>query len=375
MVKSHIIKQLKECLVSDSIPSNKKIKKSSFKQEGKFPIVDQSENFIAGFTDDENKVFGAKPVIIFGDHTKRLKYIDFDFCVGADGTKVLIPNTDLLIPKFLYYQLKFIPITDAGYSRHYKFLQNKKIIIPSKKFQQEIINHFDKLQEINQSINKKKQFIQEYIKSVYSELFGDPIQNEKKFPIKKIENVAKVDMGGTPSTKIRKYYQNGTIFWMKSGDIKGDYITEVPNKITEEGLKNSNAKLYTVGDVVIALNGQGKTRGTTSILAVLTSSNQSVASISPNDELTSEYLHYNLKYRYQEIRNITGDKERSGLNLSIIRSMKIIVPPIQLQKKFSKIIKEINNINTTQIKQKEELLELQNSFTNKYFSESIEMNV
>jgi type I restriction enzyme S subunit len=104
--------------------------------------------------------------------------------------------------------------------------------------------------------------------------------------------------------------------------------------------------MYKTGDVVIALNGQGKTRATTGILKVDTSSNQSVANISPSKELTSEYLHFNLKYRYGQLRSLTGDKSRSGLNLKLLRNLDIICPPIDIQKIFSSIVSRIyeNNI-------------------------------
>jgi len=101
--------------------------------------------------------------------------------------------------------------------------------------------------------------------------------------------------------------------------------------------------LYSIGDVVIALNGQGKTRATTGILRVETTSNQSVASISPKpDDLLSEYLHFDLKFRYQELRDMTGDKQRSGLNLTLLRGLNIPLPPIELQQEFSVFVKQVD---------------------------------
>jgi restriction endonuclease S subunit len=175
-------------------------------------------------------------------------------------------------------------------------------------------------------------------------------------------------MGGTPSTTINEYWENGTIPWMKSGDIKGDFINFVPNKITELGFKKSNTTVYPKGTVVIALNGQGKTRGTTAILNMETTSNQSVVGIIiDNKKILSEYLHYNLKLRYNELRKLTGDDERSGLNLSILRSLRISLPPLSLQQKFAKVVKQIENMKENVKKTKQSSDELFNSLTQKAF--------
>lgn len=114
-------------------------------------------------------------------------------------------------------------------------------------------------------------------------------------------------------------------------------------------MENSNTKLYDVGDVVIALNGQGKTRATTGILKIETTSNQSVASISPNGNvLLPEYLHFDLKYRYQELRDLTGDKQRSGLNLKLLKKLKIPLPPLELQQQFHDFVNQVENMRKKQ---------------------------
>ena len=121
-----------------------KIKKSSFLKVGKFPIIDQSENFIAGYWNKKTDVFKVKnPVIVFGDHTCCFKYIDFDFVLGADGIKVIQPNKQFL-PKFLYYLLLNTKIENLGYSRHFKTLKIKKIPFPPLEIQKEIVEQIEK---------------------------------------------------------------------------------------------------------------------------------------------------------------------------------------------------------------------------------------
>ena len=133
-----------ECLNNEGIRF-KKLKKKQIRPSGKYPVVDQGEKFITGFVDDENDLFvGPLPVIVFGDHTRRLKYLDFRFAVGADGTKLLHPFKALL-PKFFYYYLKSLNLTSQGYSRHYRFLKAIDVPIPSENEQRRIVAKLEKL--------------------------------------------------------------------------------------------------------------------------------------------------------------------------------------------------------------------------------------
>jgi type I restriction enzyme S subunit len=198
-------------------------------------------------------------------------------------------------------------------------------------------------------------------------MFGEPGETTNKYPSKKTGDFAKLSMGGTPNTKHPEYY-GGDINWMKSGDIKENYVCRVPTKITQLGLESSNAKIYPKNSVVIALNGQGKTRGSTAILKINTSSNQSVACIEPDlNVVTSEYLHFNLKMRYKEIRNITGDNDRSGLNLTILRNFSVPLPPLPLQQKFARVVEKIESMRQSQNQSKQQIEDLFSALMQKAF--------
>lgn len=117
--------------------STKKVLSQDYKSQGKIPIIDQSTNFIAGFTDDLNSIVEAKlPRIIFGDHTRILKLINFDFARGADGTQVLLSNNESVPQHLLYHSLLKIDLSNYGYARHFKFLKATKILIPNKDISQ-----------------------------------------------------------------------------------------------------------------------------------------------------------------------------------------------------------------------------------------------
>lgn len=133
-----------KCLESKGIKF-KKLKKKEIKSKGKYPAIDQGEKFIAGYVDDESDVYaGILPLIVFGDHTRRIKYIDFEFAVGADGTKLLHPF-EYLHPKFFYYYLNALNLESQGYSRHYRFLKEIAVPIPSLNEQHRIVAKLEKL--------------------------------------------------------------------------------------------------------------------------------------------------------------------------------------------------------------------------------------
>ena len=160
---------------------------------------------------------------------------------------------------------------------------------------------------------------------------------------KKIGEVCRLMTGGTPSRTEPKYF-GGSIKWLVSGDIHQSEIFDCEGRITEEGMRNSNAKMLPGNAVMIALNGQGKTRGTVAILRTSATCNQSLVGIFPNEpkKLIPEFLYANLHGRYQEIRQITGDSgnDRRGLNMNLIESIKIPIPPLPEQQRIVGILDE-----------------------------------
>lgn len=137
--------------------------------------------------------------------------------------------------------------------------------------------------------------------------------------------------GGTPSTHVSEYW-GGRIRWMSSGELNLRTVHEVEGRITEEGLRNSSARMLPANCVLIGLAGQGKTRGTVAVNTVSLCTNQSIAAIFPNDQFSFRYLYYNLDSRYHELRELsTGDGGRGGLNLTIIRKIALPFPCVDEQ--------------------------------------------
>ncbi|MBI4024010.1 MAG: restriction endonuclease subunit S [Verrucomicrobia bacterium] len=155
----------------------RQIPASHYKATGKFPIIDQGQEVVAGYTDDENKIFDlAHPLIIFGDHTRAMKFVDFPFALGADGTKPLIasPGFD---PLYLFFALCFLEIPSRGYNRHFKFLAESLIPKPATEEEQQKIARI--LQTVDRKIEaheSKKRSLQDLFKTMLHKLMTAQIR-------------------------------------------------------------------------------------------------------------------------------------------------------------------------------------------------------
>ena len=122
--------------VCNVITSPLKLQSSDYLPSGKYPIVDQSQSLICGWTNDSIGVINNTPLIIFGDHTCALKYIDFPFVQGADGVKILTPK-EKYIPRFIYQTFLANPVKQDGYKRHFSDFKEQIYMFPSSSAEQE----------------------------------------------------------------------------------------------------------------------------------------------------------------------------------------------------------------------------------------------
>ncbi len=172
-----------------------KIPSNDYLEQGLYPIVSQEEGLISGYWDNANDVFKVStPVVIFGDHTRILKYVDFDFVLGADGVKILQPIKSI-DAKFFKLYLESCKIPSLGYSRHYKLLKELHVPIPPREEQEKIVAELDCLSGV---IEKKREQLKELdalAQSIFYEMFGDPITNEKRWEVKKLGEVCAFQQG------------------------------------------------------------------------------------------------------------------------------------------------------------------------------------
>ncbi len=248
------IAEFEKCLVK--VTYTNKIQRKDFKEDGIYPIVSQEKDFINGYWDNEEDVFKVdKPVVIFGDHTQVIKFIDFDFVLGADGVKILKP-TDKIDSKYLYYLLKNIDLGSLGYARHYRLLKKIYVAYPkSLSEQQRIVSILDEAfaaitsakANAEQNLRNAKELFESYLQGVFE---------NGNWETKTLNQISEnLDSKRIPITKNQR--KSGDIpYYGASGivDYVADYIFDEDLLCVSEDGANLLARTYP-----IAFSISGKT--------------------------------------------------------------------------------------------------------------------
>lgn len=150
-----------------TVNSRKKIQKSEYDEAGLYPCVDQSQEYISGYTDRKDYVINNTiPIVIFGDHTRIIKYVDFPFVSGADGTQLLVSKHNKINSEFLYFILKNINLSNYFYARHFKFLKDQWVLVPSgnfclsfSQFSKNIMKQISMLRKQNQKLAQARDLL------------------------------------------------------------------------------------------------------------------------------------------------------------------------------------------------------------------------
>lgn len=235
-----------------------KIPKEKYLSVGLYPVIDQSKEQIAGYTDESEGIYCDVPAIIFGDHTRIIKYIDVPFFLGADGTKLLkIKDNTAFNCKYLYYALSNAKIPNTGYNRHFKWLKELSFNIPSIEKQREIADLMDIIVNLENLRKKQLEKLELFVKSRFIELFGDPVSNTKNIPVTEIAKKFFVTkLAGFEYTKYIKYQDSGDVIMVRGLNVKDKklklddvyYIdSEVSDKLPRSQLKENDIVMTYVG--------------------------------------------------------------------------------------------------------------------------------
>jgi len=247
-------KNIEDCL--DKVVYANKIQRKNFLKSGAFPIISQEAEAINGYWNKKEDLFRCKtPVVIFGDHTQVLKYVDFDFVLGADGVKILQPKK-LLDSRFFYYFLQNVDLKNLGYARHYRLLKEIEITYPeSIPEQHRIVKILDEVFEdvakakanAEKNLQNAKELFESYLQSVFA-------NQRKDWDEKKLSEICEKITDGTHQTP--KYFDNGYIFLssrnVTSGKIDWDKIKYIDKKQHLEMHKRVAPK---INDILLAKNG------------------------------------------------------------------------------------------------------------------------
>lgn len=325
-----------------------KVKKQDYQSLGTYPIVDQSQEFIAGYSDEKSLVYQDDlPVVIFGDHTRIFKLVDFPFICGADGTKVLLPNQKLVCPEYYYYALCNLDIPSKGYNRHFKLLKEQVIPIPSLP-EQRAIAHV--LSTVRQAIEATERVIisaRELKRSMMKYLFTyGPVPVDQADQVK----LKETEIGEVPEKWVEKILSELITFTKKPRKLNISTFDKIPfipmdaistdklypDYYIEKTPKEISSGIYTeVGNLILAKITPSFENGKQAIVSDLPNgfayATTEVFSISPKDceELETIFLFHYLKR--SEIRShMTGKMEgttgRQRVPIDVVKNLPLALP-------------------------------------------------
>ena len=250
------------------------------------------------------------------------------------------------------------------------FLGKVEVPIISLDDQIKIAAELDKIQS---AIDNKKQqlaLLDEAVKSKFVEMFGKNPVESGKWKVERLGNLCTITSGGTPDRKNEEYWKNGTIPWIKTTELQNNELSIVEEYITEKGLDESAAKIVPEETILLAMYGQGKTRGMTAFLKIQASTNQACACILPTEskELSQRFIWYFLIMNYENVRNLAVGCNQLNLNSSLVKNIEIQVPPLDLQNRFAAFVQKVDKAKSIAKQQIADLQELLDSKMQEYFA-------
>ena len=290
------------------------------------------------------KLIMKKGDVLFGKrraYQKKVAIAPFDGIFSAHGM-VLRPNeaviTQEYFPLFIssdYFLDEAIRISVGSLSPtvNWKDLKDLSFNIPTIEEQRRITPLVWAAIESKNAYIALLERTDELVKSQFIEMFGDPKSLDKE-NLTTIGELAEVVTGGTPSRRKPRYY-NGTIPWVKTGEIEQGIIYDSEEYITEEAVQDTNCKILPVNTIMLAMYGVGRTRGQSGILKIEAATNQACAAILPNENYDPLFLLYYLRTQYEAIRQLGRGAQQTNLNLSLVKGYPIPIVSIEDQQRYA----------------------------------------
>lgn len=327
-------------ILEDLTSSVTKVKKDEYSFIGEYSIIDQGKEFIAGYYNSNQGISSSGPHIVFGDHTRIFKYVDFPILLGADGTKLLSAKISDVNMKYLYYFFNTLSLPNDGYSRHFKYLKQVVIPLPNIQYQNKIANILDQAQRL---IDKRKEqiaLLDELVQSVFYDMFGDPVINDRAWNLEKLKNLGALKRGKS-SHRPRNAPEllNGPYPLIQTGDIAnaGLYLNDYTTTYSELGLKQS--KLWSKGTLCITI--AANIAKTTIITFDACFPDSVVAFLNKENIVNKMYIQIWMSFLQKIIEDGAPESAQKNINLKILGELDVILPPIELQNHFAEMVENI----------------------------------
>jgi type I restriction enzyme S subunit len=286
--------------------------------------------------------------------------------VGAINVAIMttLPNTSVVNKGFFYYALKHPAFyryltglggraAQAGFNKGE--VSRFRFPLPPLPEQKKIAHILSTVQRAIEAQERIIQTTTELKKALMHKLFTEGLRNEpqkqteigpvpESWEVKKIGEVADLKSGGTPSRKKPEYWAGGAIPWIKTGEVDYCIITDTEEKITKDGLEQSSAKLFPAGTLIMAMYGQGITRGKVAMLGIEASTNQACVAFFPSQEVDSRFLYFFFENSYDGIRSFAHGANQKNLSSEIIKTFPVSYPKDkEEQKEITDTLDELDN--------------------------------
>jgi type I restriction enzyme S subunit len=301
----------------------------------------------------------------------KLAIADCELCTNQQINSI-IPNEDIIDSVFLYYTLKRMKFyLEKIASSAVVPLLNKndfskiRIKIPPIETQKKIVEILEKTEKLKEWRTEADELADEYLKSVFFEMFGDPVKNEKGWKKAKLFELGTWKSGGTPSRQKKEFFA-GKIPWYTSGELNNTHISDSIENITEEAIENSNAKLIKPNSLLLGMYDTAALKS--SITTIYSSCNQAIAySELENKNSNIIYVYYAIQIGRKFFMSRQRGIRQKNLNLTMVKDTEIPLPPIQLQNQFADIVHQFDEIKNYQSRSKQQIDNLFNTLMQKAF--------
>lgn len=318
---------------------------SEWVTDGRYAVIGQGSEFIEGRTNRQDLLVTPSPsIVLYGGHTRRAKYVDFPFVPGPNVKILEAKDKSILDHRYLFYFLSQLHIDSRGYADH--FPQVKRSEIPYQQLNDQIrIAHL--LGKVEGLITQRKQHLEqpdELLKSVFLEMFGDPVRNEKGWDKPALRAFGKISTGNTPPRNDPANYDTPHIEWIKTDNIDANavYVTAAREQLSETGAKRTRA--VSAGALLVAcIAGSLESIGRAALTDRKVAFNQQINAIQPAADVAPLFLYCLFKLSRQYIQSQASKGMKKILTKGDFEQITMIKPPFDQQQQFAAIAEKIEH--------------------------------
>ena len=281
----------------------------------------------------------------------------------------LTPKSEVIDLDYLFYATQNYKFEGSGTSipqLTVPILKKYKFPLPEMSHQKAIAVKFEKLDQLISLRKQQLAKLDELVKARFVEMFG-VVHDSVLYPYVPVKSFTSVVSGGTPNRNVSEFWNNGSIRWVKTTELQNNVICNTDEKITQAGLDNSSAKIIPPNTVLIAMYGQGKTRGMTGYTSIECATNQACACILPCEQFNQNYLWRYMILSYDKLRDMAKGGNQPNLNIGIIKNFPVLKPPIELQNDFAAFVERVDKQKQTVQQSLEKLELLKKALMQEYF--------